>query len=491
MYRTAAILTIVADHLLVAWYAWRGFSQPWTWWQLLVGLVAGHLLLDGVTLVVHWILDNYFAPTTPVLGTVIGYFREHHVDQLAMFQRDYFENNFENALLGTVTLAALLPVHFSPLPSFMLAFAALGSAYVTLIHKWAHGSDTPGVIRLLQRAKVLVDQDFHDGHHRDASRHYGLYAGWLDRLLDALRLFELAELSLFVLFGAVAVETRLHLAAPGELHGLRARLRRAGWRTWYALFAAYTRRRGAEFSCMNWGYADEGEDGDGALADEPERYPKQLYEAVSAATPLAGSTVVDVSCGRGGGLAHLHARHAPARAIGIDLVPGNVSLCRSAFCADGLSFRQGSAEAIPLRDGEADVVLSVEASHCYGDLARFLDEARRVLRPGGELLWTDFAPAADLPRRRALVQPRFEVVEERDITDNVLRAMRLDARRRVELIKEHASPLFHGLLRHFAAAGEEERSYQDFATGRDRYFLFRLRRTAETRPASRDRAEAA
>jgi SAM-dependent methyltransferase len=208
----------------------------------------------------------------------------------------------------------------------------------------------------------------------------------------------------------------------------------------------------------------------------PEQYPLQLYDALCAHSIAEHHTIADVSCGRGGGIAYLHRRYRPRRAIGIDLVEANIEACRAEFRQAGLTFSRASAEALPFTDGELDVVITVEASHCYGSLERFLAEAHRALVPGGELLWTDFAPATELENRRAMVRRHFEVVEERDITSNVLLAMRLDAARRESLIRTSASRLFHRVLLHFAAAGEDQRTYRDFAEGRDRYFLFRLQK---------------
>src|SRR5262249_29770767 len=138
MYRRAAIATVVTCHLLVLYYAWRALSGPWTWPALVVGVLAGHLLADGLTLAFHWTLDNYKSAQPPVLGPVIFFFRETHADRVVMFGRDYFEGSFENALAGVVLLLAVLPLSLPPWASVMFAVTALAGAYITQIHKWAH-----------------------------------------------------------------------------------------------------------------------------------------------------------------------------------------------------------------------------------------------------------------------------------------------------------------------------------------------------------------
>jgi SAM-dependent methyltransferase len=255
---------------------------------------------------------------------------------------------------------------------------------------------------------------------------------------------------------------------------LRARAEKTAWRGWYGFLEWYTRRRGARFTMMNWGYADGR---DRVAAGEPERFPLQLYHAVLEGVPLAGRTVADVSCGRGGGLAWVERTLQPARAIGIDFTPGQVALCRATWTGrPRLEFRVGDAESLPLPDASADVLLSVEASHCYADIRRFLDEARRVLRPGGVLCWADFTPAEHNPRLGTWSRERFAQVEERDITTHVLAASEADRRRRRALIDGHAARVLRPILLNFAAADERCDTVQRFRSGRSVYFMRRLER---------------
>lgn len=102
---------------------------------------------------------------------------------------------------------------------------------------------------------------------------------------------------------------------------------------------------------------------------------------------LSGLDVVEVGCGRGGGAAFLFSRHAPSSLTGVDAAPQQIEQARRRFGAQGeaLQFRVGAADSLPVEDGSADLLLSVESMHTYTDKAAFLREARRVLRPGGAL----------------------------------------------------------------------------------------------------------
>ncbi len=71
---------------------------------------------------------------------------------------------------------------------------------------------------------------------------------------------------------------------------------------------------------------------------------------------------------------------------------------------------RGLARALPLGDGSVDVVLSNEAASHYHDLDAFLDEAARVLAPGGVLVVADGNNGAN-PRIRAFTEELWERCE--------------------------------------------------------------------------------
>lgn len=247
------------------------------------------------------------------------------------------------------------------------------------------------------------------------------------------------------------------------------------WRSWYSFLAWYSEQKGVRFTCMNWGF----DDGHTLVpsAFEAERYPLQLYHVLAEQVPIAGKTVLDASCGRGGGLHYLASAFAPASAIGVDFTPGNVAIARSAFGESGLplTYREGDAEKLAdVDDASVDVVVSVEASHCYPRLEAFFAAAHRVLKPDGHLLWTDFMPVGRMDEIRRQLSAHFEVVAERDITPQVLSAMQLDMPRRQALIA-HSAKALRPLMVNFAAADETADTVKRFTTGTHTYFMFALR----------------
>ena len=76
------------------------------------------------------------------------------------------------------------------------------------------------------------------------------------------------------------------------------------------------------------------------------------------------------------------------------MTPEMVSKARETAKTLGLTnaeFREGLAEALPIADGWADVVISNGAINLCTDKQAVFAEIRRVLRPGGTLQFADIA----------------------------------------------------------------------------------------------------
>jgi SAM-dependent methyltransferase len=114
--------------------------------------------------------------------------------------------------------------------------------------------------------------------------------------------------------------------------------------------------------------------------------------------PLAGRRVLEVGTSHGGVLASLLALGArPGDLVGVDLLADRVAEARRRHPA--LRFEVANAEALPFAAAEFDLVLAftVFSSILDDGMARRVSaEVRRVLCPGGALLWYDFR--VDNPR---------------------------------------------------------------------------------------------
>ena len=112
---------------------------------------------------------------------------------------------------------------------------------------------------------------------------------------------------------------------------------------------------------------------------------------VEAAGVRAGDRVVDIGCGPGESVALAAAAAPGVRVVAVD--PAFPFRLATAFRTLGsgraVRVRRGAAEALPVPDGWATLVISINAFHHWEDRRRGLAEVRRVLGPGGRLVLVD------------------------------------------------------------------------------------------------------
>jgi len=149
-------------------------------------LVAGWLLADLSSGLVHWALDTYGSVRTPVLGPAfIRPFREHHADPLGMTRHDFFEVN------GASCLGCLPILFFSFFVEgffhAVLVFTCVGVLLTNQCHKWAHLEEPPSFVKVLQRLRIVLRADEHRLHHTPPyNSHFCTASGWLNRPLNML-----------------------------------------------------------------------------------------------------------------------------------------------------------------------------------------------------------------------------------------------------------------------------------------------------------------
>jgi ubiquinone/menaquinone biosynthesis C-methylase UbiE len=254
---------------------------------------------------------------------------------------------------------------------------------------------------------------------------------------------------------------RRHMRKVRDDHQSRGAL----WHHFYAM-------DWGETTTNNYGYAP-------ADGSDPQRFQQQLYRELfklleakaPARRPLR---LLEVSCGRGGGLkAFLSVAPDQFDATGLDVAPSAIAFCRSHY-SKRLRFVEGSALDLPFADGRFDVVLNVEASNDYGDRPRFFSEVARVLTGDGIFLYAESLKSDGVDGVASELGSAGFRATFRDVTRNVLEACRLDTARRREMIKRRASLLFRLLfarqLENYAAI-EGTRKFRSFADGRRTYVL--------------------
>ncbi len=114
-----------------------------------------------------------------------------------------------------------------------------------------------------------------------------------------------------------------------------------------------------------------------------------------------GERVVDVGSGAGFDSFIAAGQVGPAgRVTGVDMTVEMLEKSRataSMLNLGNVEFREGLAEALPVEDGWADVVISNGVINLCADKRVVFDEIRRVLRPGGWLQFADIANGRPVP----------------------------------------------------------------------------------------------
>lgn len=153
-----------------------------------------------------------------------------------------------------------------------------------------------------------------------------------------------------------------------------------------------------------------------------------LYYYLLDGVSVEGKDILDVGCGRGGGLASISAELLPKSATGLDLSDDNIAFCQS-YHDDNIKFIVGDAEQMPFEKASFDIVVNVESAHCYPDYDAFLMEVHRVLRPGGVFVSADSVSLADKDNNvyydnivKLPMYDKYFEISEHDITDKVLLA---------------------------------------------------------------------
>jgi ubiquinone/menaquinone biosynthesis C-methylase UbiE len=114
-----------------------------------------------------------------------------------------------------------------------------------------------------------------------------------------------------------------------------------------------------------------------------------------------GERVVDVGCGAGfDTVIAADQVGSTGRVVGVDMTPEMLAKARATVTALGLEhveIREGLAEALPVEDDWADVVIANGVLNLCADKASVFAEIRRVLRPGGTLQFADIANGNPVP----------------------------------------------------------------------------------------------
>ena len=152
-----------------------------------------------------------------------------------------------------------------------------------------------------------------------------------------------------------------------------------------------------------------------------ELFSENLYHYAVNSIESKNKTILEVGCGRGGGLKSLSNHLEFENLIGCDINALNIKYCEDTN--DSIKFDVADAEKLPYKDNSVDVVLNIESSHCYPNLNIFFQEVDRVLNQNGTFVWCDcFESIEEFNFKLDKIKnnKNFDIQIVDDITNNVI-----------------------------------------------------------------------
>ena len=217
---------------------------------------------------------------------------------------------------------------------------------------------------------------------------------------------------------------------------------------------------------------------DGELSSVPEGANLGLGcgNPVAVASLAPGDTVVDLGSGAGFDCFLAAARVGPAgKVVGVDMTPEMVERARDNQVKGGFAnveFRLGEIEALPLADGQADVVISNCVLNLSPDRPRVLAEAMRVLKPGGRLMISDLVSETEAPdfvaaSKESLVGclPVLASEYERDLAEAGFQDVRVEQGRPYPAEHIFGDPQVQAVVRDDSERAAEARAFAESIHG--------------------------
>ncbi len=177
----------------------------------ITAIIAGMILADLATGIIHWAGDTWGTPTWPIVGNaLIRPFREHHTNQKAITQHDFIETNGTNSIFSLPFILLALWFHHTyqssvanTLTLTFLSTAIFGFG-TNQFHKWAHMENPPKFIELLQKSKIILPKNHHTIHHTTPfEHHYAITNGWTNSITKKIHFYRVLEWIITKTTGAI------------------------------------------------------------------------------------------------------------------------------------------------------------------------------------------------------------------------------------------------------------------------------------------------
>jgi SAM-dependent methyltransferase len=147
-----------------------------------------------------------------------------------------------------------------------------------------------------------------------------------------------------------------------------------------------------------------------------------LYLSLFDNLKFKNKSILEVGCGRGGGIKALSRYFNFSEIYACDLNEKNIEYCKTNNDT-GIEFKVLDAQNLDYPDNYFDIVINVESSHNYQNFPLFFNQVKRVLKPDGIFLYTDVGRTISFFSNFFHL---FKNVIRTDITDNVANSCKHD-----------------------------------------------------------------
>jgi len=154
------------------------------------------------------------------------------------------------------------------------------------------------------------------------------------------------------------------------------------------------------------------------------KHQASLYLHLFDDIDTKNKSLLEVGCGRGGGINLLSKMYDFKNIEACDLTESSINHCQK--YANDIKFKVASAENLDYEHDQFDIVINVESSHCYNYLDLFFSKVQKILKSGGVFLYTDIFDPQNITYVEQRLSLCFKNVKKEDITNNVMQACEHD-----------------------------------------------------------------
>ncbi len=150
---------------------------------------------------------------------------------------------------------------------------------------------------------------------------------------------------------------------------------------------------------VHFGYWDKASDTDATASQFIAASKRMNQIMIDRAAISNGMDILDVGCGFGGTIQELDSKYRNLNLTGLNIDIRQIERAKKKvlpYSTNKVSFILGDACAMPFKDNTFDVIIAVECIFHFKERSNFFKEAKRVLKPGGRIIFSDFVYFAPL-----------------------------------------------------------------------------------------------